>query len=370
MTTLPPVLTPDYYADFHCLGAECEDNCCVGWTITVDRDTYDAYQNHPNPELAPLFRRSVRKNPAYEEPPPREYGILQLTEEKRCPFLDESQLCRIHKALGESALPDVCAMFPRVVNSFGDKAEYALTLACPEVVRVALLRPEPIRFVMGEQSSELIRRNSVTRRFPPSGNLPADQMLVWSELRFFSIEVLQRRGVSVNTRLALLGLFAEHIDREMGRKGFRDMGALRLVIDEYSQALEVAETVEAQLLQSGPNQRFKLYVIGGILSGSLANGAKPRLAECLVDALDTFHGGGQALQDDAIVARYEAAYRDYYKPFFAEREYILENYLVSEAFRRLFPIVGASAWRLIASWCATTPSSVSCWWAWRGSTGG
>lgn len=148
------------------------------------------------------------------------------------------------------------------------------------------------------------------------------------------------------------------------------MGALRLVIDEYSQALEVAETVEAQLLQSGPNQRFKLYVIGGILSGSLANGAKPRLAECLVDALDTFHGGGQALQDDAIVARYEAAYRDYYKPFFAEREYILENYLVSEAFRRLFPIVGASAWRLIASWCATTPSSVSCWWAWRGSTGG
>lgn len=343
MSDSPSALAPDYYASFHCIGPECEDTCCGGWAITIDRDIYHEYKNQKNPELAPLFQTAVQKNPACREARSQEYGVFILTSDNLCPFLDEDKLCKIHKLLGEAALCDTCAIFPRQVNRFGHQAEYSLTLSCPEAARVALLRPEPIAFAMQDPAPELVRRNLTSRRFPPSGGLPPEPMQIWSDLRFLSIAILQHRRVSINTRLMLLGLFLERIDQEMGQDTFCDIRALQPVMEEYLQSLQYAGEIQAKLLESMPNQMFKLKIIGGILTGSLANGAKPRLAGCLLDALDTFHGEGDVSDDAAIVARYEAAYSDYYKPFYSGREHIVENYLVSEAFRRMFPIIAASA---------------------------
>lgn len=31
------VLSIDYYKAFKCIGNKCEDNCCKGWKITIDK---------------------------------------------------------------------------------------------------------------------------------------------------------------------------------------------------------------------------------------------------------------------------------------------------------------------------------------------
>ena len=40
-------LQPDYADEFRCLGAECEENCCQGWGVYVDKGTYTKYRATP-----------------------------------------------------------------------------------------------------------------------------------------------------------------------------------------------------------------------------------------------------------------------------------------------------------------------------------
>jgi len=39
------ILIPDYFPEFSCLGASCEDTCCAGWKVTVDKTTFQKYRN-------------------------------------------------------------------------------------------------------------------------------------------------------------------------------------------------------------------------------------------------------------------------------------------------------------------------------------
>ena len=34
---------PDYYEDFECIADKCEDTCCAGWQIVIDRETLKKY---------------------------------------------------------------------------------------------------------------------------------------------------------------------------------------------------------------------------------------------------------------------------------------------------------------------------------------
>ena len=54
------VIAPDYYARFHCIGGDCEDNCCTaGWRIDIDRSTWLRYQSCQNEAFAPLLREAI-----------------------------------------------------------------------------------------------------------------------------------------------------------------------------------------------------------------------------------------------------------------------------------------------------------------------
>ncbi len=40
-------LHPLYAKKFRCIGAECEDVCCRGWEVTIDKETYRKYESLP-----------------------------------------------------------------------------------------------------------------------------------------------------------------------------------------------------------------------------------------------------------------------------------------------------------------------------------
>ena len=34
---------PDYYPSFECIADKCEDTCCAGWQIVIDKETLKKY---------------------------------------------------------------------------------------------------------------------------------------------------------------------------------------------------------------------------------------------------------------------------------------------------------------------------------------
>ncbi len=133
MVTL--VRSAHYMEHFRCLGGDCEDTCCQSWTVPVDEANYRRLTvlAADRPIAAKLLHEGVELTP--EGP---SFARLRFGESGRCGMLDERGLCQIHGELGPSALPDVCATYPRYCNEVDGVLEQFGTLSCPEVARQCL----------------------------------------------------------------------------------------------------------------------------------------------------------------------------------------------------------------------------------------
>jgi len=98
--------TRSYHA-FRCIGADCEDTCCIGWIVNIDKVTYDAYQCCEDPELGPHLHELVTISAASTSDD--NHARITLSG-PGCPFLSEG-LCAIQKKLGEQYLSTVCARY-------------------------------------------------------------------------------------------------------------------------------------------------------------------------------------------------------------------------------------------------------------------
>ena len=106
---------PLYLKEFKCIGGICEDNCCIGWDVDIDKSTFKQYYKVQDKDMKKMFQKNVynNNNYCYAEV---DYGQVKLKDGKRCPFLDEGNYCIIHSKLGEEYLSNVCTYFPRITN--------------------------------------------------------------------------------------------------------------------------------------------------------------------------------------------------------------------------------------------------------------
>lgn len=131
------VFRPAFYKEFQCIGSACTDTCCALWEIEVDEESAERYAADEGP-LAEDFRKYlVRKE---------DENYFRLTAEKRCPFLNEQNLCRMILTMGEDALCDICREHPRFYHWFGDYTEVGLGLCCEEAGRFLFSSQEPLDF--------------------------------------------------------------------------------------------------------------------------------------------------------------------------------------------------------------------------------
>ena len=128
---------PDFYGEFQCIADKCAHSCCLGWEIDIDEDTAALYEGLPG-ELGEELRQKM-----CQEPEPH----FCLTEEERCPFLNEKGLCRLILGFGEDVLCDICREHPRFYNDFPQRQEAGLGLCCEEAVRLLLAEEGPLRLV-------------------------------------------------------------------------------------------------------------------------------------------------------------------------------------------------------------------------------
>lgn len=129
---------PDYYNDFKCIADRCQHNCCIGWEIDIDDDTFEYYKG-----VNSDFGKRLRDNIINQG----DCNCFKLTENERCPFLNKNNLCDIILNLSEGALCQICTDHPRFRNYYSDRTEIGLGLCCEEAARLVLSQKDETKIV-------------------------------------------------------------------------------------------------------------------------------------------------------------------------------------------------------------------------------
>jgi lysine-N-methylase len=319
------LLQPDYFDAFHCINSACEDTCCVGWIVHVDKTTYSKYQDCSSPELGPGLRSLVTIN---EKSSGDEDYARIVPDESGCSFLSQG-LCSIQLQLGEPYLSNMCATYPRVMNRVDDVLQRSLDLSCPEAARVVLLNPNPIEFSELTHSDESIRLASYPAvdlsRFRESH----ERYDCFRDVRRLVVAVLQNRAHPVWKRLFILGCLCEKLD-ELANGA--DLNVLQDYVDNLNHGL-VDDFLEKCPAQPG----VQLEAVLELMMARISSEANPRrFLECYQEFIHGLQWTAKSTAEE-LASRYQEAYSQPYVSLMSRHEHIFEHYLVNYAYRTLFP---------------------------------
>jgi lysine-N-methylase len=135
------VTVPDYYDQFHCLAGACPHSCCEKWEVVIDEESVCLYETVSGP-LGEKLREAMETD--------EDGDICFPLNGGRCPFLDQENLCEIHKQLGEQATSETCREHPRFTEDYGVFREITLSASCPAANDLLLGSEEPLVFKVFE----------------------------------------------------------------------------------------------------------------------------------------------------------------------------------------------------------------------------
>ncbi len=119
------IVKPTFYKDFKCIAGDCPDSCCQGWEVDADTESLDFYKTlDPSLEIKQRIDRVLDRDEF-------DNVIFTLAPKKRCPFLNDENLCDMHIAIGGEHTPYTCRTFPRFIYDFGGTREIGVSFSCP-----------------------------------------------------------------------------------------------------------------------------------------------------------------------------------------------------------------------------------------------
>jgi lysine-N-methylase len=323
-------IRPTYAESFRCIGSACEDTCCHGWSVPVDRASWEKYQQLPDVPLAALIRENVQLQPAQPDgAAPAHFARMQLRPDGYCPMLSEEKLCRIQSGFGEELLSQTCATYPRIVNTVDGAPDKALALSCPEAARHVLLNPDlwgdGLEGIPGEERPESAAHNDPESLYRPLAHF-------WA-IRACALTLLGERSYPLWQRLFLLGLFCRRLDEIAA-------GTLRQTVPNFLLSFQVAVSQGSLLpaLENLPVDRDAQLDVVLRLAGLMLNrsGVLPRFSECVAAFTSGIDNGPEATLQ-SLSARYAEAHDRFFTPFMSRNPHILENYLLNTILRLNFP---------------------------------
>ena len=218
---------PDYYQNFKCTADECEDTCCAGWQIAIDRKSLVRYG-----KVSGKFRRRLNRSIRWLE------GTFKQGEGGRCAFLNEENLCDLYSALGKESLCRTCRLYPRHIEEFEGVREVTLSISCPEVARILLKKEEPARFLEYEKEGEEAYEDF--------------DLLVYSKLaegREVMLNILRDRELGLELRTGLVLALAHDMQVRL-KKG--EVFSCDQVFERY-QKEKARDFIRLKLMESGDN---------------------------------------------------------------------------------------------------------------------
>lgn len=312
------IFMPKYMKDFKCIGPECTDTCCAGWDINIDLNTYNKYINSTN-EFKKLlqgkFEENLGDNDFFNK------GFMILKAEKRCSFLNDNMLCDIHGAFGENNLCITCKNYPRVFNIVDSIYEKSALPSCPEVCNKAFLNKDKMEFI--EEVCNIDPDNIEIRRIIDVEAFEETNSLIkyfW-EIRVSSINIMQLRDFSIEKRLTILKSFYSKLQELYESENFND---LEILLEDFNEDLIDYSDFNLENLNEDNNFFISLGAddfIENIKSSKLRDIA--------------YAYKSWALDEKNL---YEFLKKDTsYLSELNSYSYIIENYLVNQIFKNIFP---------------------------------
>lgn len=133
---------PHYYKKFHCTASECEDTCCAGWEIMIDKKSLEKYK-----KVEGSFGNRLHNSINWKEGSFSQYH-------HRCALLNEENLCDLYTEMGPDSLCKTCRTYPRHIEEFDGVREYSLCMSCMEAAKIVLGTKETVRFLSKEDERE------------------------------------------------------------------------------------------------------------------------------------------------------------------------------------------------------------------------
>jgi lysine-N-methylase len=323
-----PALLPRYVTRFSCIGSACEDNCCTGWRVTIDKKTFNAYRQTKHPELSTVFAENVRRQRSQSSD--SNYARIELKAgSQECPMMVE-RLCTVHQKMDESYLSNTCFSYPRYSRNFGGQHEQALTLSCPEAARQALLVPDAFDFV----ENPITVRDMTVAAVKPYKGMSIELM---NEVRIFCMQLVRTQDLELWQRLAVLGVFCETLTATLAKGGHAAVPAL---LDSFVTMVEKG-LVLAALSDLQPNHPVQARVFAMFWQGkpqTAASAVQRKVMEEIAKGLGADAETGKATPE-TVIERYSQGVSRLPEALQAA-PHLLEHYILNEMFRDLFPFAG------------------------------
>jgi len=317
---------PKYYNNFYCIGSECKNNCCNNWTINIDKKTYDRYMNLDE-KTKEEFSRKLRLVENGEKG-----ATTALDSEGNCMFLDERGLCTIQLRYGHEYLSNTCKSYPRLTCIVDGSPECFLELSCEAAAKLILFDKGYMGFDEYDLDTSVFEDGTIgcthvldTTKYTDAANA----INIFWKLRVTSMAILQSRKYRIRFRMLVLCLFIQEVT-DLFAKG-QDAGVINCAEIHLSR---IESDYYKELSSSMPNGADREYsVMFDILKDMYLK--KGNLFKRSV--YQALKGFDIPLSNAILPQGFNENYVKYYETYFADKEYILENYLVHRVLSEGFP---------------------------------
>lgn len=247
------------------------------------------------------------------------YGIIELTKERRCSFLDVDNLCDIYKELGEGTLCNTCKMYPRFINKIGNRYERSMTISCPEVARLILMSQELIGFELVDGEIEEFEKPYVRRL---STCVELEDFI--TEVRNQLIDIAQNRNIPIWKRIIFIKQFSDRIQENIENKIYSNdiLFALQQYVSN-EENISLLDNIEVP-------KEGKEEIICSIFE---VKKAMQDGNEVLISFIGDVEEFNKLKKED------KKRIEDEFEEYMLEREYILENYIVYYLYKNYIQVL-------------------------------
>ena|GEM_PF-984667 len=336
------VLKPTYYDKFACIHSACEDNCCRGWRIFIDKKTYELYQSIEDPEFQKKQKECVKLVKGLDATEFHYAEFIFDNPGRVCIFLAENNLCEIHRDYGPEYLSKTCMVYPRLKrNMIPDYMELSVSMSCPPAVPVALFDKNPMEFVVEKMEFDANNPLLSGSNKPEEGFTGTNYIKYGWQMREAAITIMQIRTCPVAYRLIIIAMMLDDVVKAHNEDR---AGDIPQILDYYSQATYGEDFVN-DLKSMEPNDDIGMRLTGFLYPKLESCSKLPKYPRCK-DFIDRYkeYCENKGFSDDE--ALYMPNFYEYIKGktdkywdiFLQEWEHVLENYLVNYMFAELFPL--------------------------------
>ena len=301
--------------EFSCIADSCEDTCCGGWGIQVDKKTFKEYNKlkKKSKKDKDFFTNNIIKNNHSKNQ--FDFGVIRLDVNGNCAFLNNDRLCSIVLEYGADALCETCKKFPRQFSYYKSSniQEVSLSSACPEATRKIIGNNKKISFNVSEE-------NKFNLLSYVQNNDSSSLDLYAFEIRMTIIKILQSELYLLKEKIQLVGLLCNKLIKE------KNIHFVPQLLIDFESVLQTKINIPRESL----NSKFSFDLMQLIISTKRSTNIKfnsyiKDVSEIIGINEDEFNNMKIELKD------IDDKVNDIYK-------FSLENYLVNYVYKNNFPM--------------------------------